>query len=405
MKVRVAPHTFFFLLLTFSYGIPVILTLFYNINEEYTYVNDNILAEYSHTAWTLLSIYAIATVSFLLGSKLTHDSIKRVRVSSISQDLISNSSSSLPLNFWQKNVIYGFICLGLVMLFKMFRAGTFSSDYIESFGAGFESQNVYTMLCDVFFFFFLYLCLNYQNSYNKSKLLLLVMIFVTLLRGSRMFTIPLIFFLLYKMVYIDGLTRKKIGFILLGGTVVLLGLCLVFFLRHGASFENVDILGMIFLLIQYESCGVHVPLMKEIMMGWHLSFAPMFTYVTDTFLFVIPRIVFPEKNEYLFFDRVVSEYNLSPFGGINGEASVILYFGMLFPFFFFLVGGFLSYLYNLVKKSSNTSIKVLYTFICCSLMFTFLRNGILIATKSMIVVWIILAFFVFVRRISLNLKG
>lgn len=102
MKVRVAPHTFFFLLLTFSYGIPVILTLFYNINEEYTYVNDNILAEYSHTAWTLLSIYAIATVSFLLGSKLTHDSIKRVRVSSISQDLISNSSSSLPLNFWQK---------------------------------------------------------------------------------------------------------------------------------------------------------------------------------------------------------------------------------------------------------------------------------------------------------------
>ena len=57
---------------------------------------------------------------------------------------------------------------------------------------------------------------------------------------------------------------------------------------------------MIFLLIQYESCGVHVPLMKEIMMGWHLSFAPMFTYVTDTFLFVIPRIVFPEKNEYLF---------------------------------------------------------------------------------------------------------
>ena len=56
MKVRVAPHTFFFLLLTFSYGIPVILTLFYNINEEYTYVNDNILAEYSHTAWTLLSI-------------------------------------------------------------------------------------------------------------------------------------------------------------------------------------------------------------------------------------------------------------------------------------------------------------------------------------------------------------
>ena len=80
MKVRVAPHTFFFLLLTFSYGIPVILTLFYNINEEYTYVNDNILAEYSHTAWTWLGINPIATVWFYLACMWSHDTLNRVRV-------------------------------------------------------------------------------------------------------------------------------------------------------------------------------------------------------------------------------------------------------------------------------------------------------------------------------------
>jgi hypothetical protein len=401
MSKHIAPHTFFFLLLTILYGVPVLLTLFFEINADVPYISDNFLL-YKDTRWAMLSIYIIAVISFLFGSKIIHDLMKHVDEHSITT--IIKPTSFYLLSTFQRLLIYCFIVLGIVIVWQMFRAGTFSSGYMESFSVGFESQNMFTVLCEIFFFLFIYLWINYSGKYKGVKFLLVIMILLTILKGSRMFTVPLLFFLLYKYIYIDGLTKKVLLKICFGGLIALLLLCAVFFMRHDTSLEGINIGKTIFLLIQYESCGVHVPLMKVISLGWHTSFAPMFLLVTDVFFFLVPRTLFSRKNDYLFFDNTNSRYELSPLGGMNGEASVILYFGLLFPLFFIILGGYLSRLYK-VSSIVGGKIQAFYIYICCSFLFVFLRNGILIALKEALIVWILLMALLFVRRLTINFSN
>lgn len=401
--MKLAPHSLFFLLISVLYGGPIFITLFWRINEHTTYVND-LLSLYQNTRWSVLIIYLISIISFLLGSGFMSTIMNRLFKTNNLSSIPHFYSKTLKIAFFQKMLIFTFIGLGIIMLIQMFQSGTFSSDYTESFEHGFEAQNVFTLLCDIFFFFFIYLWFNFKGSYKKTKYLLLLMIFTTLIKGSRMFMVPLLFLFLYHIIYIKGLNYKNIFYILMVGIFALLGLCSVFFFRHGADPSGDDISSLLFLLIQYESCGIHIPLMKEILLDWHTSFAPIYRLTSDTLLFTVPRIIFPDKNQFLFFDNTIAQYNLSPYGGINGEASVILYFGLLFPFFFFLIGSLFSGLYKLTKSNSNHQLTPIYIFICCSFIFTFLRNGILIAIKNIIIIGIIFGALSITKRIVIKSK-
>lgn len=405
-KLKIAPHTFFFLLLTILYGVPMFVTLFGEVNDHIPYVSNIILGDFHKTRWSVLIIYIVATSSFLLGtglmSSIINRCIKRNSIPLVGNSIESDNKKMLP---FQKIIIYGFVALGCFLVLQMVRAGTFSTDYMDTFDSDFEgyaAQNVFTLLCDMFFFFFIYLWMNYKRQYKWLKWLLIMLIFVTLARGSRMYSIPLMFIVLYKMIYIDGLTKKRLLYIALGGLIATIGLFSVFFFRHDTTIEGADIGSLLFLLVQYEVCGIHIPLMNLINMGWHLSFAPMYPIVTDTILFLVPRAVFPAKNDFLYFDNIQNTYVLSPYGGIVGEASVIVYFGILFPLFFFSLGVFLSYLYNLTKTRDSYRIKPIYIFACCSLMFTFLRNGILISIKNFVIMAIVLAVITLARRVKIG---
>ena len=120
--MRIAPHTFFFLLLTILYGIPCILTLFFEINDGYSYVNENILSQYRIVRWKVLNVYIIAVLSYVLGSYFTSYTLNNTRIKFKRKRKLYNILSKS-----QKLFLYSFVFLGILMLLKMVKAGTFSA--------------------------------------------------------------------------------------------------------------------------------------------------------------------------------------------------------------------------------------------------------------------------------------
>ena len=406
MKFRVAPHTLFFLIITLLYGVPHLLTLFFDLNEQQPYVSNIILSDFKDVRWDVFIVYIVSVSTFLFGTGLISAVMRRIFIENNIDIPIEKYIRSLKrLNIFQGIVIYGIICIGIFLLIKMYRAGSFNSNYMDSFNQGYEAQNLFTVFCDIFLFLFIYLWFNYRDSYKWTKFLLCALILVTVLKGSRMFTIPLIFIVIYKFVYFDKLTSKRFILLVFGGIFSLIGLFSIFFFRHNSQLNSETAISTLLLLVQYETCGVHIPLMKAIQLDWNAVINPFYYLFSDLFLFLIPRFVLPVKNDFLYFDKVMIEYQLSPFGGTNGESSILIYFGVLYPFAFMMIGILLSYLYNVSKISKYKYLTPLYIFVCCSLIFTFLRNGVLISIKNFILITVIFSIILIGKRIKIgNLK-
>ena len=402
---KITPHVFFFLLLSFLYGLPILLTLFFDLNDDMPYVSDEILSEFKETRWIVLWIYIISFISFITGSYITR---KWISNKMIIKNILTNNThfikSNNSLKLGERLFIYFLIFSGFILFIIMYKSGALSVSYMESFEHGVVSQNMFTVFCDIYIYIYIYLWHNYDKKYKNIKILLFMFIAITVFKGSRMFTIPIVFFILYRNIYVEKISRKKIIHLSFFLSITLIGLFSMFFIRHNSSIDEKELTPLLLLLIQYESCGVHIPLMKEILLGFHTSFAPIFTIITDTILFLVPRFIFPSKNNYLYFDTLMDKYNLSPFGGTNGEASIILYFGILFPLAFIIIGSFFSYIYTLSKTIKYKYIEPLYIYLCCSLLFTFLRNGILIVLKNIILIIIIIYILNIVKRITFKIK-
>jgi oligosaccharide repeat unit polymerase len=364
------------------------------------YVEKIILASYKETRFSVLWIYIISVTAFLFGSGLVNSWLGQ-KIKHYNIPLAVNPIKRSGLTLSQRLLIYVFVALGCALVIQMYLAGAFS-DYMKSFEASWVAHNMYTVLCEFFFFFFVYLWINY-NGYKKIKAVLLILIFLTVLKGSRMFVVPLLFLVIYKYIYIDKRTISKIvRKMLLLGVLAIGGFFFMFFHRHGTSLSGKEIAPFLFLLVQFEACGVHIPLMKEILLGWHTQFAPMVTLISDTILFLVPRFIWGNKNDYLYFENQIRNYDLSPFGGMNGEASAIIYFGVLYPLAFFIIGAACAYIYKLLQTRKYAWIKPLYVYMCCSLMFTFLRNGVLNASKNMVTILILFLVLELAKRIIIR---
>ncbi len=397
---KTPPHTLFFLIMAIVYVLPTLLTLFFNVNGHLPYVI-NQFSEFENTRWALLIIYIIVVLSFVLGSSLVTSIFRRSSDTLISY-IGPNKSHISFLSKTQKIVVYAFIILGVFSIYKMRDKGFFSvGDYMESFDIAKTERNLFAILCDIYAFLFIFISFNSYRQHKVLRYIILGLVGVTLLAGSRMYIVPLIFYYLYINVYVTPFSRKQLYKLGLFSIIILAGFIFIFTFRHDSSIDSADTL---VLLTQYESIGVHIPLMKAINMGWHIQFKPDFVFLfSDIFLFIIPRIVFPLKNLYLFFDNQVITYALSPFGGVNGIASVIVYFGVLFPLPFFILGAGLSFLYNLCKRQyNNVGLNAYYVYLCSAFMFSFMRNGILIGLKNAIIIALLSVLIVKAQFITAN---
>lgn len=100
------------------------------------------------------------------------------------------------------------------------------------------------------------------------------------------------------------------------------------------------------------------------------TFGHPLRFLLDIFLFTVPRPLLPDKESFLYIGRF---YYLSPFGAFNGYAQGLIYFGFLFPFFYFLMGLTGSYLYR--KSQQNPWWFVFYIFYTADFLLHIMRDG------------------------------
>lgn len=215
--------------------------------------------------------------------------------------------------------------------------------------------------------------------------------------GSRMYVIiPLIALLIYKINY----SAKPIRLL----TIFMLGSALLFImLSVGAWRVGYDLNYAIF---------VFIFLAEPIFTSWstatflQIENLPIITEPLNymsSFINFIPSSVFPGKADYIY--NISDSYNYrSPLGAASIFVSTAGNFGVLFgSFFFFLLGGFLSFLRNLSKNSKFFT--AYYILILSVIPFQLFRDDFAIINKqlywNMFVLPFVCLFFLCLLRIFL----
>jgi hypothetical protein len=99
----------------------------------------------------------------------------------------------------------------------------------------------------------------------------------------------------------------------------------------------------------------------------------------DLIINAAPRFILPDKDTQLYFSNF--DY-LSPAGAFNGYASAIIYLGVFWPAFYFILGIACSYSYWKARTSYWWTI--LYVYLSADILFRFMRDGSLIPIKMLI---------------------
>ncbi len=103
-------------------------------------------------------------------------------------------------------------------------------------------------------------------------------------------------------------------------------------------------------------------------------------FFLDVVLFNMPRALV-DKDEYLLLSRP-NYRDLSPLGGFSGYADGLIYFGIFFPAFYFVVGWIGSFLYN--KSAGHPFWTVLYVYYTADFLFRIMRDGYFIPIKLLL---------------------
>jgi hypothetical protein len=93
----------------------------------------------------------------------------------------------------------------------------------------------------------------------------------------------------------------------------------------------------------------------------------------------MPRFLAPDKDNMTYIAKLGY---LSPMGAFNGYAQGLIYFGLLFPVFYFALGLTASWLY--LRARTNGWWLVIYAYFTSDFLFRIMRDGYLIPIKMLI---------------------
>lgn len=204
---------------------------------------------------------------------------------------------------------------------------------------------------------------------------------INLLHGTRVFFIITVMIgILYA--YMRGyLPLRRI--ILWGPPsfmAILLIAYLIFLRRMSLSADNAFSMVKIVSPIIWESLFSQLSLIGVLTipgvwaLGGHASH-----FFIDVVIFSLPRIIVPDKSLLLYSSTF--DY-LSPKGAFNGYALGLIYFGIFYPLFYFVLGVVGSSLYAKAQVSSWWMI--LYGFFTADFLFRIMRDGYVIPFKMLI---------------------
>lgn len=388
---RLSPHSLVFTGLNCLYFLPVLIVFFFNYSEGGTITLADLDAmAVKRTALT----YLAGLLAFVLGSRigrrgsglrLVHTEVRFLRLFEV------------RTSFW---IAACAVVAGLLFSKVLLIPEGVYSEY------AFDTQNMtsglwnFSMFCSESLLLLSIVVLFSRHRHNVRWFLAFSVInAANLLHGTRVFFM------------IAGLTgcfyafvRRKLNWRV---TVVLVLVAAsvgyaVFLTRSNAAMDT-EVFSPAKLIspLMYESIFSQLSLFETVRSPqlWDALGSPH-NLLIDAFYFLIPRFLFPDKDQMLFIDRFS---DLSPLGAFSGYAQGLIYLGLLFPGFYFVLGWIASWLLHRAERSSLWS--VAYAYFVCDSLFRVMRDGYIIPIKMMVNGLAILAIVALLDRGLLFLSG
>jgi len=352
---RLAPHSLFFLFFNVVYFIPLLGVVMFNQQEGILTadLDGNVMTK---IAW----IYLLGITAFACGSGLKTFLGRKTKPTAALQLF------TLTRSFWVLCVVtIAVFLLSKVLLRPLGVYAEYAFD-TESMTGGVWS---FSMFCSESLLFLSIVVLFSTARRNLLWFFVLTGINgINLLHGTRtFFMVAAVAFCLN--LYVRGKLTFKLGF--LAFCVSLALGYLVFLSRSHVEVDDQTFSpARIISPILSESILSQLPLIgtikhPEIWSIWGSSYH----FFLDTLYFVTPRFMLPGKDELLFINRFG---DLSPFGGFSGYAEGLIYFGVFFPFFYFIVGIVADWLLRHARYSQFWS--AIYVYFVCDFLFRLMRG-------------------------------
>ncbi len=381
---RVSPHSLAFLGLNCLYFIPVLIVFFFNYSEGGTIT----LADLdTNTVKKTALTYLAGVLAFLLGS-VTGSKVARFRLAGAQARILR--LFEIRLSFW---IACGAIIAGLLISKVLLIPEGVYSEY------AFDTQNMtsgmwnFSMFCSESLLLLSIVILFSTHRHNVRWFLALSAInAVNLLHGTRVF-----FMIAGLTCCFYAFVRRKLNWrVALVLMLIAASIGYLVFLSRSNAALDAETFSPAKLIspLMYESIFSQLSLFEAVRSPhlWNAFGAPQ-SLLSDTFYFLVPRILLPDKDQMLFIDRFS---DLSPLGAFSGYAQGFIYLGFLFPAFYFVLGRVASWL--LRRAESSPFWCVAYTYFVCDSLFRIMRDGYIIPIKMMMNGLAILAIVVLLDR-------
>jgi hypothetical protein len=238
---------------------------------------------------------------------------------------------------------------------------------------------------------------------NKYFWLNILILQLNLLHGTRIYMMIAIIFLfgivIRKLPKIKIITFSFLAFVFLVASSYIM-----FLIRHDVldSDLNFDLQWM-FSPVLIESIFSQWSLINILSNDLYFSKTEIGSFLIDPLIFSLPRILFPDKENWLLY----LDPKLSPLGAFNGIAASIIYFGYFYPIYWIIWGSVSALLCR--AAISNYWARVIYLIFCFNILLRLMRDGYLLPVKillddiAIIVLFLVLFKIIkFPKKIRLN---
>jgi hypothetical protein len=385
------PHSTLFLFFNVVYFLPLLGLLLFNYSEGGT-LDAADLDTATFLRITLL--YALGCGAFLLGTRFD-----LLRVWADETTIRRNG-----IRLFTASRSFQILCLIVVVALLLSKVLLVPTGVYSEYA--FDTENMtggiwsFSMFCAESVLFFSIALLFSRSRHNVAWFIFLTAINATnLLHGTRLFSmIAGVVFCFY--LYIRGRFNWRLAIL---APIVLLAVGYVVFITRSDVFIDQQTFSIAKLIspVMYEAIFSQLSLIQAVRSP-HLwtPFGSPLHFLSDVFYFVTPRLLLPQKDQLLFIDQFS---DLSPLGGFSGYAQGLLYFGVAFPVFYFVLGTVGAWLWRRAKDSSFWS--VMYVYFACDFLFRVMRDGYVIPVKMLINALTILALVLLAEHAQLLVDG
>ncbi len=366
----IAPHSLVFLLLNLVYFVPLLGVALFNYSEGGTSAAAALDLDVMKK---ITYIYLLGTLAFVCGSRLAPFA------SSLNARLITRKVLR-SFHLTKRFRVLCFATIGLFVLSKVLLRGIgVYSEYAfdtESMIGGVWS---FSMFCSESLLLLSIVVLFSTVRHNVLWFAILTAINgINLLHGTRIFfVIAGITFCFY--LYMRDRFSFKIAVAAFAGSL-LVGY-LVFLSRSQLELgDQTWSFAHLISPLMFEGIFSQLSLVEAVRHPemWMLSGSPHHFFL-DAVYFATPRVLLADKDQLLFMDHFT---DLSPLGAFSGYAQGLLYFGILFPAFYFLLGVCAGWLQRHARHSEFWS--VIYVYFVCDFLFRIMRDGYVIPIKMLL---------------------